>query len=82
MLEQEEAFYQAHKAEIITQYAGKRLVIDGNRIIGSYDTPHEAYLAGREALQREQFMIKRVPKSIDEKPRRLSPFVRLVTNVQ
>jgi hypothetical protein len=77
MLEQEEAFYQAHKPEIIAQYAGKELIIDGDRIIGSYNTPHEAYLAGCEALHKEQFMIKRVPKSINEKPKRLSPFVRI-----
>jgi hypothetical protein len=36
MLEKESAFYEAHKAELRQQYAGKRVVIADNQILGIY----------------------------------------------
>jgi hypothetical protein len=80
MLEQEEAFYQSHKAELIKKYAGKRLVIYKDQVIGAYDTANEAFLDGQKVLQHDDFMIKRVPRSLDAKPPRLTPFVKLASH--
>jgi len=42
MLEKEKAFYAAHKAEFHEKYLHKWLIIVGESLYGTYDTPKEA----------------------------------------
>jgi len=41
-LEKEQAFYEANRADLRSKYAGKRIVIVSNKVIGVYDSDRDA----------------------------------------
>jgi len=57
MLEQENAFYDAHKAEFHEKYLDKWLVITGESLWGVYDSTTEAVEATLENLEPGKIMI-------------------------
>jgi hypothetical protein len=66
MLEKESAFYEAHKAELRYKYAGKRVVIADNQILGIYGSDREAYDETLKTRARKSFMIKYIPVNPDD----------------
>jgi hypothetical protein len=66
MLEKEQSYFEAHKAELREKYTGKRIVICGNEFKGAYDTDGEAYEAATKTMKPGTFMIKPVLKTDDE----------------
>jgi hypothetical protein len=77
MLEREEAFYQAHKEDICAKYAGKRLLIVGDKILGVFDTDTAA---AEEALKtmrwEDDFMIKAVPQTPEDEIVYIAPIIQ------
>jgi hypothetical protein len=66
MLENEQAYFEAHKSEIRKKYLGKRIVISGDGIMGAYDTDGEAYAEAVKTMAPGAFMIKPVTQTDDE----------------
>jgi hypothetical protein len=67
MLEKEEAFYQANKAEFRMKYAGKRLLIVGQNLLGVFNTDSDALNAALKIMKWEDdFMIKAVPRTPED----------------
>jgi uridylate kinase len=60
MLEREQAYYEAHKSELRAKYTGKRIIIAGESVKGSYDTDGQAYQAAVQTMNLKPgtFMIK------------------------
>ena len=73
-LEKEQAFYEANRAELRSKYAGKRVVIAVDKILGVYDTD-------REAMPRGSFMVKYIPVDPQKEKIRLSPVGNVITAV-
>jgi hypothetical protein len=63
VLENEQAYFEAHKSEIRKKYPGKRIVISGNGITGAYDTDGEAYAEAVKTMVPGTFMIKPVTQT-------------------
>jgi hypothetical protein len=61
MLEKESAFYEAHKAELRQKYAGKRVVIADDLVLGIYETDREAIDATEKTKPLGTFMVKFIP---------------------
>jgi beta-galactosidase beta subunit len=59
MLEHENAFYEAHKAEFHEKYLDKWLVIAGDELFGAFDTIKDAFLAAQEHFGDKDFMLHR-----------------------
>jgi hypothetical protein len=59
MLERENAFYEAHKAEFREKYLDKWLVIAGEELFGVFDTIKDAFLAAQKRFDDEEFMLHR-----------------------
>lgn len=59
MLECENAFYQAHRAEFRKKYLDKWLVIAGEELFGAFDTIKDAFLVAQERFGDEEFMLHR-----------------------
>jgi len=57
MLEEENAFYDAHKEEFHEKYLNKWLVITGESLWGVYDNTTEAVEAALESLEPGKIMI-------------------------
>jgi hypothetical protein len=66
MLEREDAYFEAHKAELREKYPGKRIVIAGDEVKGAYDTDAEAYEAATKTMKPGSFMIKPVTQTDEE----------------
>lgn len=60
-LEKEQAYYEANKAELRSKYAGKRVVIAKNNVIGIYDSDREAIRETAKTMPRGSFMVKYIP---------------------
>lgn len=43
MLEKEFQFYLDHQADLVKKYNGKHIVIQGDQVIGAYDSEIDAY---------------------------------------
>ena len=59
--EKEQAFYKANRAELRSKYAGKRVVIANNEVLGIYDSDREAMQETAKTLPRGSFMVKYIP---------------------
>jgi hypothetical protein len=58
MFEKENQYFRQHEAELRKNYAGKKIVIAGDRFIGAYDDNGSALAAGRKVANYGNFMIK------------------------
>ena len=79
--EKEQAFYEENRAELRSKYAGKRVVITSNKVLGVYDSDREAMQETVKALPRGSFMVKYIPLDPKKEVIRLSPFGSIVPNV-
>jgi hypothetical protein len=70
VLENEQAYFEAHKSEIRKKYPGKRIVISGDGITGAYNTDGEAYAEAVKTMAPGTFMIKPVTQTDEEATRR------------
>jgi hypothetical protein len=67
MLEKEQKFYIDHRDELREKYLGKRLVIEGDQILGVYGSDEEALDAMNTAgHELGTFMIKYIPVDPEE----------------
>jgi hypothetical protein len=79
MLENEQAFYIAHRAELRAKYFGKRVVIADDQILGIYDTDREALRETVKTRPRGSFMVKFIPVDPKKEIIRLSPIGNVVS---
>ena len=77
-LEKEQAFYEANQTELRSKYAGKRVVIACNKVLGVYDTDREAMQETAKTLPRGSFVVKYIPLDPKKEIIRLSPFGNIV----
>jgi hypothetical protein len=77
MLERETAFYEANRQELRGKYAGKRVVIVGNSVLGVYNSDREAIVETAKTRPRGSFMVKYIPEDPRKERVRLSPLPRL-----
>jgi hypothetical protein len=61
MLEKETAFYTSHREELRSRYAGKRIVIADDQVLGVYDSDREAIDATEPQRPLGTFMVKYIP---------------------
>jgi hypothetical protein len=78
MFDTEKAFYKAHEADLVSKYAGKRLVIHGQEVFGVYNTDAEACDAAFASFPVGQFMIKRVPQTVGGDKMYIAPLIQRV----
>jgi hypothetical protein len=81
MLEKETAYYEAHRAELRAKYAGKRVVIAKDKILGIYDSDREAMRETVKILPRGSFMVKFIPVDPRKEVIRISPKGNVVRNI-
>ncbi len=55
---QEMAVFNAHKAELLQTSRGKIVVIQGSKILGTFDTKRQAYNFAYGTLGRSRFMVR------------------------
>ena len=72
-LEKEQAFYEANKTELRSKYAGKRVVIASNKILGVYESDREAMRETVKIMPRGSFMVKYIPENPQKESMRISP---------
>lgn len=66
LLEKEEEFYQAHKAEYLQKYKGKHILIYKDELRGVFDTGKDALnYAVENKFRRNHYMITRVQEEED-----------------
>ncbi|GHV71507.1 hypothetical protein AGMMS49928_23600 [Spirochaetia bacterium] len=78
MLEKEQAFYEAHREELRMKYAGKRIVIVDNNILGTYDTDGDAWDETVKTMQAGAFMIKYIPLNPADEALYIAPTIQPV----
>jgi len=78
-LEKEQAFYEANRSELRSKYAGKRVVIAVDKILGVYDTDREAMRETAKTMPRGSFMVKYIPVDPQKEKIRLSPVGNVIT---
>jgi len=66
LLKEELTHFKEHKAEWLTHYRGKYLLIKGTALVDHFTTFEEAYKAGVEQFGREPFLIKRLTEQEPE----------------
>jgi hypothetical protein len=81
-LESEQAFYKAHKDELRAEFAGKRVVIADNTVLGVYETDREALQETVKTRPRGSFMVKFIPLNPKDEVVRLSPFGNIIPHAQ
>ena len=79
MLEKETTYYKAHRTELRTKYAGKRVVIANDTIPGIYDSDREAMRETVKTVPRGSFMVKFIPVDPREEVLRISPIGNVIT---
>ena len=79
-LEKEQAFYEANRAELRLKYAGKRVVIASDKILGIYDSDREAIRETIKTMPRGSFMVKYIPINPKKEVIRLSPIGNIIAN--
>jgi hypothetical protein len=77
--EKEQAFYEANRADLRSKYAGKRVVIANNKVLGVYNSDREAILETSKTMSRGSFMVKYIPENPQKEVIRLSPFGNILT---
>lgn len=60
VLEQERAYFEANKSDLLRHHKDQFAVIKGQRLVGTYTTFDEALSAGVKAVGTEAFLIKQV----------------------
>lgn len=60
MFEQELAFYNRNRAEFLSKYEWKHLLIKGDELVGVFDNPEDAYSEGLRRFGNTPFLIKHV----------------------
>jgi len=65
-LENELATFEAMKAELLRNHAGKFALIKDGQFIDAFDSPENAYQVGVNRFGREAFLVKRIAESEDE----------------
>jgi len=78
-LEKEQAFYEANKAELRSKYAGKRIVIVNDKILGVYNSDREAIQETVKTIPRGTFMVKYIPVDPQKEKVRLSPVGNVIS---
>jgi len=78
-LEKEHAFYEANKAELRSKYAGKRVVIATNKVLGIYNTDREAIQETAKIMPRGSFMVKYIPIDPKKEKIRLSSIGNIIS---
>ncbi|MDR2543570.1 MAG: hypothetical protein LBC80_09035 [Treponema sp.] len=78
-LEKEQAFYESSKVELRSKYAGKRVVISNNEILGVYDSDREAMQETAKIIPRGSFMVKYIPQNPKKEILRISPVGNIVS---
>ncbi|MCL2809147.1 MAG: hypothetical protein FWD24_03655 [Treponema sp.] len=78
-LKEEQAFYEANKIELRSKYAGKRVVIATNKVIGVYNSDREAIQETAKTMSRGSFMVKYIPIDPKKEKIRLSPIGNIVS---
>jgi hypothetical protein len=76
MLEREQKFYTDHRNELRKKYLGKRIVIEGDQILGVYEDDMDAINAMTAAGHKlGTFMVKYIPVDPEDETLRIySPF--------
>ena len=59
-LEQELAYFEANRARLLADHAGKFVLIKGTERVGTFDTAENAYTAGLQHFGNTPFLIKQV----------------------
>jgi len=59
-LEVEIQFFEKSKAKLLADHEGKFVVIQGEHLLGAYDTVENAYNAGLQAFGDRQFLVRKV----------------------
>jgi len=77
--EKEQAFYEANKAELRSKYAGKRVVIASDKVLGVYDSDRQAIRETTQTMPRGSFMVKYIPTDPKKEVIRLSPIGNVIT---
>jgi hypothetical protein len=78
-LEKEQVFYEENKAELRAKYAGKRVVIASNKVLGVYDSDRKAIQETVKTMPRGSFMVKYIPENPKKEIIRLSPVGNIVS---
>ena len=76
--EKEQAFYEANRTELRSKYAGKRVVIAGDKVLGVYDSDREALQKTAKIIPRGSFMVKYIPQDPQKEVIRLSPVGNII----
>jgi len=77
--ENEQAFYEANKTELRSRYAGKRVVIATNKILGIYNSDREAIQETAKTMPRGSFMVKYIPVDPKKEKIHLSPIGNIIS---
>lgn len=72
LFEQECAYFEAHKDDLLAQHRDQFAVIKGDRLIGLFPTHRAAYEAGLERLGNVDMLIRRLT---EEEPQVTLPFI-------
>jgi hypothetical protein len=59
-LQEELAFFEAHRDQLLKDHLGKFALIKGSELIGTFDTDENAYEKGVERFGRAPFLIRRI----------------------
>jgi hypothetical protein len=60
VLEQESAYFDAHRAELLKHYRGQFALIHGDDLLGTFTTFEEAFAEGVARLGNQPFLIRPV----------------------
>ncbi len=66
MLEQERQFFEQHRAEWLTKFPGKYVLVKGEELIGTFDTVDDALTEGARRFGLESFLARRVEQGEKE----------------
>jgi len=77
--EKEQAYYEANRDDLRSKYAGRRIVIVNNKILGVYDSDREAIRETAKSLPRGSFMVKYIPINPQKERIRLSPVGSIIS---
>ena len=78
-LEKEQAFYEANRAELRSKYAGKRVVIANNKVLGVYNSDREALRETSKTMPRGSFMVKYIPENPKKEVIHISPIGNIIS---
>lgn len=60
VLEEELAYYNQHREDLLSKYEGKFLLIKGSELVGSFENAEAAYQEGLRRFGNTPFLIKPV----------------------